>query len=89
MILEYEGKKPEIHPTCFVAESADVIGDVVIGEHSSVWFRTVVRGDVNFIRIGKYTNIQDASEISSPWGTGRFSTDATSSRTSSSVWAPS
>jgi carbonic anhydrase/acetyltransferase-like protein (isoleucine patch superfamily) len=63
MISEYGGKFPEIHPTCFVAESADVIGDVKIGEHSSVWFQCVVRGDVNSIRIGKYTNVQDGTTL--------------------------
>jgi carbonic anhydrase/acetyltransferase-like protein (isoleucine patch superfamily) len=63
MIADYQGKSPEIHPTCFIAESANVIGDVRIGEHSSVWFQCVVRGDVNFIRIGKYTNVQDGTML--------------------------
>jgi carbonic anhydrase/acetyltransferase-like protein (isoleucine patch superfamily) len=47
----------------FIEESAQVIGDVVIGPHSSVWFNTTIRGDVHFIRIGSYTNIQDNSVI--------------------------
>lgn len=61
MILPHHGIWPKIHETAFVAPSADVIGDVVIGEHSSVWFQVVVRGDVNTIRIGNRTNVQDHS----------------------------
>jgi len=59
MILPFKGQAPEIHSSAWVTESAQVIGDVVIGEESSVWFNAVVRGDVNYIRIGKRTNIQD------------------------------
>lgn len=59
MILPYKDKKPKIHASAFVVESAQVIGDVEIGERSSVWFNAVVRGDVNYIRIGGRTNIQD------------------------------
>lgn len=51
--------QPQIHDTVFVAENATIIGDVVIGAESSVWFNATVRGDVNFIRIGARTNIQD------------------------------
>ncbi len=47
----------------YVAPSADIIGDVTIGDHSSVWFRVVIRGDVNYIRIGARTNIQDGSVL--------------------------
>jgi len=54
---------PQIHPTAYIEESAQVIGDVSIGEHSSVWFNAVVRGDVHFIRIGSRTNIQDGTVI--------------------------
>jgi carbonic anhydrase/acetyltransferase-like protein (isoleucine patch superfamily) len=61
MILPYKGKKPKIHKSCFIADSADIIGDVTIGENSSVWFRCVVRGDVNFIRVGNFSNIQDGA----------------------------
>jgi carbonic anhydrase/acetyltransferase-like protein (isoleucine patch superfamily) len=50
---------PRIHPSCFIETSAQVIGDVVIGEESSVWFNTVIRGDVHSIRIGRRTNVQD------------------------------
>ena len=63
MILEHKGVAPRIDQTVFVAPGAVVIGDVVIGEHSSLWFNVIVRGDVNYIRIGKRTNIQDGSVI--------------------------
>jgi carbonic anhydrase/acetyltransferase-like protein (isoleucine patch superfamily) len=59
MLRSYRGVPPNCHPTVFVAEGAFVIGDVEIGEDSSVWFNSVVRGDVNRIRIGRRTNIQD------------------------------
>lgn len=63
MIRSFLGKTPKIHESAFVAENAAVIGDVEIGEDSSVWFGSILRGDVNFIRIGARTNIQDASVI--------------------------
>jgi len=63
MIRPFQGKLPRVHETAFVADTADVIGDVEIGEQSSVWFQTVVRGDVNHIRIGSRTNIQDGTVI--------------------------
>lgn len=59
MIRALRGVAPRISETAFVADSADVIGDVVLGEESSVWFHAVVRGDLNPIRIGNRTNIQD------------------------------
>ncbi len=59
MILPYRGKIPEVHPTAFVEESARVIGDVVLGERSSVWFNAVLRGDMGPIRVGEESNIQD------------------------------
>lgn len=59
MIHPFKEKSPEIDSSALVVESAQIIGDVVIGEESSVWFNAVVRGDVNHIRIGKRTNIQD------------------------------
>lgn len=62
-IIAFKGITPEIDDSAFVAPSADVIGDVVIGAGSSVWFGCVVRGDVNHIRIGKDTNIQDGTVI--------------------------
>ena len=63
MILPHHGVWPKIHETAFVAPSADVIGDVEIGKQSSIWFQVVVRGDVNTIRIGERTNIQDHSML--------------------------
>ncbi|RMH80623.1 MAG: gamma carbonic anhydrase family protein [Acidobacteria bacterium] len=63
LILPYGEKRPHIHTSVFLAENVVVIGDVEIGEDSSLWFGTVVRGDVNFIRMGKGTNIQDCSVI--------------------------
>ena len=63
MIRGFQGKVPRVHETAFVEETAQVIGDVEIGAHSSVWFQTVIRGDVNRIRIGAYTNIQDGTII--------------------------
>ena len=58
-IITYAGIEPKIHPTAFIARGAVILGDVEIGEESSVWFNCVLRGDVHEIRIGKRTNIQD------------------------------
>ncbi|HEX8475371.1 MAG TPA: gamma carbonic anhydrase family protein [Pyrinomonadaceae bacterium] len=63
MIRPFQGKHPQIHPTAYVEASAQIIGDVVIGEQSSVWFNAVVRGDVYYIRIGDRTNVQDGTVI--------------------------
>lgn len=63
MILPFEGKVPKLHESVFVVDSACIIGDVEIGKDSSVWFNTVIRGDVNYIRIGERTNIQDLSML--------------------------
>jgi carbonic anhydrase/acetyltransferase-like protein (isoleucine patch superfamily) len=59
MILSYNNLSPKFAQGVFIAPNATIIGDVEIGEDASVWFNTVVRGDVNFIRIGAKTNIQD------------------------------
>ena len=69
MISKFEDKFPDMHPSVFVAENAAVIGDVEIGEDSSIWFGSVVRGDVNYIRIGARTNIQDNCVIHVSGGT--------------------
>jgi carbonic anhydrase/acetyltransferase-like protein (isoleucine patch superfamily) len=61
MIRSYQGQTPQIAATAYIDPQAVVIGDVVIGEHSSVWPCAVLRGDVNFMRIGARTNIQDGS----------------------------
>ena len=63
MIRAFQGITPTIAASAFIEETAVVIGDVVIGEESSVWFNTVIRGDVNYIRIGNRTNVQDLSVI--------------------------
>ena len=63
LIKSYKGVEPEIHPSVFLSEGSVIIGDVKIEENSSVWFNTVIRGDVNYIRIGKYTNIQDLTML--------------------------
>ncbi|RKD34655.1 gamma carbonic anhydrase family protein [Thermohalobacter berrensis] len=63
MILEYNGIKPQMHESCFIAKSAEIIGKVTIGEKSSVWYKSVLRGDENEIIIGKYTNIQDGCTV--------------------------
>lgn len=63
MIRSLDGVSPRIHPTAFVSEAAYVIGDVEIGEGSSVWPGTVIRADMGKITIGKYTCIQDNSVV--------------------------
>ena len=63
MILRHKGVAPQLAKTVFLAPSACVIGDVHVGEGSSLWFNVVVRGDVNYIRIGDRTNIQDGTVI--------------------------
>jgi carbonic anhydrase/acetyltransferase-like protein (isoleucine patch superfamily) len=63
MIYKYKDEKPEIHESCFIAPSADIIGSVSIGKESSVWFGVVIRGDGNYIKIGKGSNIQDNSIV--------------------------
>jgi carbonic anhydrase/acetyltransferase-like protein (isoleucine patch superfamily) len=63
VILPYKGILPTIHPDAWIAPGAVVIGDVHIGAFSNVWFGCVIRGDVNTIRIGERTNIQDGTVI--------------------------
>ncbi|GAB2960309.1 gamma carbonic anhydrase family protein [Hymenobacter coalescens] len=63
LILPVHGKLPEIGPDCFVADNATLVGDVVLGAGCTVWFNAVVRGDVNRIRVGEKTNIQDGAVI--------------------------
>lgn len=63
MIWEFQGVYPVIHPTAFVAEGADLIGSVTIGRGASIWFRCVLRGDVNKILVGDNTNVQDGSVL--------------------------
>ena len=63
IILPFQGVTPRIHETAFVAANAAVIGDVEIGAGASIWYGCVVRGDVNWIRIGRNTNVQDGTVI--------------------------
>ncbi len=63
LILPYKGIAPRIHPSCFIAENAVIIGDVEIGPDSNIWYGCVLRGDVNNITIGARTNIQDGTVI--------------------------
>lgn len=67
MIFPYEGIYPEIHPTVFMTEDVIVVGDVRISENASLWFGTVVRGDVNRITIGARSNIQDNCTLHVTW----------------------
>lgn len=63
LIIPLRGKTPEIGKDCFIAENATIVGDVVMGDECSLWFNTVIRGDVNSIRIGNRVNIQDGSVL--------------------------
>ncbi|WP_173915789.1 gamma carbonic anhydrase family protein [Halobacillus sp. Marseille-Q1614] len=63
MICEYNGKFPQIDSSVFVAEDAVITGEVSIDEESSIWFKTVIRGDVAPVRIGRQVNIQDLSML--------------------------
>jgi gamma-carbonic anhydrase len=62
-LIPFKDRIPKLHASVFVADGAKIIGEVEIGEHSGIWFNTVIRGDVNFIRIGARTNIQDNSVL--------------------------
>jgi carbonic anhydrase/acetyltransferase-like protein (isoleucine patch superfamily) len=63
MIRSFKGVTPTIPTTCYVDPSAQIIGDVVLGEHASVWMNAVIRGDVHEIRIGAHSNVQDCSVL--------------------------
>ncbi|MBX9691910.1 MAG: gamma carbonic anhydrase family protein [Cyanobacteria bacterium] len=60
MFYEFQGKTPSIHDSAYIAPGVILVGDVVVDAGASIWFNTVVRGDINSIRIGKMSNIQDA-----------------------------
>lgn len=68
MIRKLKGVVPQIHKDAFVAESADVIGDVEIGEGTSIWYGAVLRGDIEDIKIGKFSNIQDNATVHTETG---------------------
>lgn len=63
MILDWQGQSPKFGDDVFIAPNATVIGDVVLGSRSSIWFQAVVRGDVNWIKIGEDTNVQDGAVL--------------------------
>ncbi|MBN8250757.1 gamma carbonic anhydrase family protein [Priestia flexa] len=63
MIYPYKGKIPAISPTCYIADYVTITGDVTIGDESSIWFNTVIRGDVSPTIIGKRVNIQEQSTL--------------------------
>ncbi|GHE29467.1 gamma carbonic anhydrase family protein [Sphingobacterium griseoflavum] len=62
-ILPVKGVSPTFADDVYIADNATVVGDVQIGDHCSIWFNAVVRGDVNYIRVGNYSNIQDGVVI--------------------------
>jgi len=68
-MFPFEGRAPRVDATTFVVGNATIIGDVVIGAESSVWYGVVIRGDVNFIRIGARTNVQDQTVVHVTHGT--------------------
>src|SRR5690606_24698717 len=63
LILPVKNKFPDWGRNCFIAENATIVGEVTMGDHCSVWFNSVIRGDVNYISIGNYVNIQDGVVI--------------------------
>ncbi|MBB5685831.1 gamma carbonic anhydrase family protein [Sphingobium boeckii] len=69
-IIPFNGKTPRIDPSAFIAPGCRIIGDVEIGPEASIWYNCVLRGDVNFIRVGARTNIQDGSVIHCDSGHG-------------------
>ncbi len=68
MIHEFDGLIPNVHKSTFIASSAEVIGNVFLGEHSNIWFGAVVRGDMDSLSIGAYTNVQDNCTIHNDQG---------------------
>jgi carbonic anhydrase/acetyltransferase-like protein (isoleucine patch superfamily) len=62
-LTAYQGRLPSVHPSAFIAPSADVIGDVEVGENASIWFGAVLRGDINRIVIGANSNVQDNAVV--------------------------
>jgi carbonic anhydrase/acetyltransferase-like protein (isoleucine patch superfamily) len=63
MLRAYRDRTPVVHPSVYVDQTAQVIGDVTIGEESSLWMHVVVRGDVHWIRVGRRTNLQDGTIV--------------------------
>jgi len=69
MLRPYRGRLPSVHPSAFIDDSAQVIGDVEIGEECGVWMCAVIRGDVHSIRIGRRSNVQDGTIVHAMTGT--------------------
>jgi len=68
MIKSFKDKSPVINKSCFIAETANIIGDVTIGANSNIWYNVVIRADVDYVKIGENTNIQDNSVIHNSTG---------------------
>ncbi|MBW2939038.1 gamma carbonic anhydrase family protein [Aureisphaera sp. CAU 1614] len=69
IIKPINGKHPQIPSDCFIAENATIVGDVVIGNHCSIWFNAVIRGDVHYIKMGNKVNVQDGAVIHATYQT--------------------
>jgi carbonic anhydrase/acetyltransferase-like protein (isoleucine patch superfamily) len=69
VLRPYRGLSPRVHPSAFIDDSAQVIGDVEVGEESGVWMNAVLRGDVHWIRIGRRSNVQDGTVVHAMTGT--------------------
>ena len=67
IIRSVRGFNPVIAESCFLAENAVVVGEVVLGERCTIWYNAILRGDVNFIRVGDDTNIQDGAVVHCTW----------------------
>ena len=63
LIKTVNGKTPKIGKGCYIAENATLVGDIIMGKSCSIWFNTVIRGDVNYIKLGNKVNIQDGAII--------------------------
>jgi carbonic anhydrase/acetyltransferase-like protein (isoleucine patch superfamily) len=62
-LFDFEGKRPRVHPTAFVAPTAVLVGDVTVEEHASVWYNAVLRGDFNSIVVRRGANVQDCTVV--------------------------
>ena len=69
MLRSHRGVLPRVHPTAYIDDSAQVIGDVEVGDESGVWMNAVIRGDVHWIRIGRRSNVQDGAVVHAMTGT--------------------
>ena len=69
IIKPVNGKSPEIPEDCFIAENATVVGEVSMGNHCSIWYNAVIRGDVHFIKMGDKVNVQDGAVIHATYQT--------------------